>query len=154
MAKKIKKQEILPDPVFNNLMVSRFINCVMRKGKKTIAQRIVYGAFDRIKKQSGKEPLEIFGKALENVGPVVEVKPQRIGGATYQVPREVKEKRKESLAMRWIIGAAKSKKGKTMEEKLAQELILAANNEGEAVKRRISVHRMAQANRAFAYLAR
>jgi small subunit ribosomal protein S7 len=154
MAKKFKQREIPPDPVYNNVMVSKFINQVMRKGKKTKAQKIVYGAFEIIKNQTKKDPLEIFEKALENVGPVVEVRPQRIGGATYQIPREVKGKRRQSLAMRWIIEAARNKKGKPMEEKLAQELILAAKNEGDAVRKRINVHRMAEANRAFAYLAR
>ena len=154
MAKKFKQQEILPDPVYNNLMVSEFINQVMRKGKKTIARKIVYGAFDLIKSQTKKEPLEIFEKALGQTAPSVEVRPQRIGGATYQVPREVKGKRRQSLAMRWIIAAAKSKKGKPMNESLAQELISAAKNEGEAVRKKINVHRMAEANKAFAYLAR
>jgi small subunit ribosomal protein S7 len=154
MAKKFKQPEIQPDPLYNNVMVSKFINQVMREGKKTKAQKIVYGAFEIIKNQTKKDPLEIFEKALENVGPWVEVRPQRIGGATYQVPREVKGKRKISLAMRWIIEAARVKKGKPMKEKLAQELILAAKNEGEAVRKRINVHRMAEANRAFAYLAR
>jgi len=146
MAKKFKPQKILPDPIYNNLLVSRFINKVMRKGKKTKAQKIVYGAFDIIKNQTKKEPLEIFEKALKNVAPSVEVRPQRIGGATYQVPREVKGKRGQSLAMRWIIEAAEKKKGRPMREKLAQELILAAKNEGEAIKKKINVHRMAEAN--------
>ena len=154
MAKKFKQPPIQSDPVYNNTLVSKFINHVMEKGKKTKAQKIVYRAFEIIKNQTKKDPLEIFEKALENVGPQVEVRPQRIGGATYQIPREVKGKRRESLAMRWIIAAARNKKGKPMEEKLAQELILAAKNEGEAVRKRISVHRMAEANRAFAYLAR
>jgi len=152
--KKFKQQEILPDPVHNNLMVSEFINQVMRKGKKTTARKIVYEAFEIIKNQTKKEPLEIFEKALGQTAPSVEVRSQRIGGATYQVPREVKGKRRQSLAMRWIITAAKSKKGKPMNQSLAQELILAAKNEGEAVRKKINVHRMAEANRAFAYLAR
>ncbi len=154
MAKKFKSKEILPDPVYNNILVAKFINQVMRKGKKILARKIVYRAFEIIKKETKKDPVEIFEKALRNVGPSVEVRPQRIGGATYQVPREVREKRSQSLAMKWIIEAAKRKKGKPMEEKLAQELILAAKNEGEAVRKRINVHRMAEANRAFAYLAR
>lgn len=152
--KKFKQQPILPDPVYQNTIVSKFINQIMRKGKKTIAQKIVYRAFEIIKNQTKKEPLEIFEKALENVGPSVMVKPRRIGGATYQVPMEVKGKRGQSLAMRWIIGAAKSKKGKPMSQKLAQELILAAKNEGEAVRKKVNAYRMAEANRAFAYLAR
>jgi len=154
MAKKFKKHEIQPDPVYNNILVAKFINQVMREGKKTLARKIVYQAFERIKEQTKKEPLEIFKRALENVGPFFEVRPQRIGGATYQVPREVKEKRRLSLAMKWMIEVAKSKKGKPMQEKLAQEIILAAKNEGEAVRKRINAHRMAEANKAFAYLAR
>lgn len=154
MSKKFKRQKILPDPVYNNILVSRFINKVMRKGKKTKARKIVYRAFERVKEKTKKEPLEVFEAALKNVAPLVEVRPQRIGGATYQVPREVKGERGQSLAMRWLIEAAKSKKGKPMEEKLAQELILASRNEGEAVKKRINIHRMAEANRAFAFLAR
>ena len=154
MAKKFKEHPIAPDPLYNNVIVSKFINHVMRDGKKTIAQKIVYGAFEIIKKQTKKDPIEVFEKALENVGPLVEVRPQRIGGATYQVPREVKGKRRQSLAMRWIIEAAKSKKGKPMKEKLAQELILASQNEGDAVRKKINIHRMAEANKAFAYLAK
>ena len=154
MANKFKTKELLPDAKFESVMVAKLINTIMKDGKKSVARAITYQAFAQIEKDTKQEPLVVFEKAISEVSPRVEVRPQRVGGATYQVPREVKEKRKESLAMRWIIGAAKSKKGKTMEEKLAQELILAANNEGEAVKRRISVHRMAQANRAFAYLAR
>lgn len=154
MAKKFKQQNILPDPVYDNIMVAKFINQAMRKGKKTLARRLVYGAFEIIKKQTKKEPLEVFEMALKEVVPQMEVRPQRIGGATYQVPREVKEKRGISLAMRWVIAAAKAKKGKPMEERLAQELIAASKSEGEAVKRKINMHRMAAANRAFAYLAR
>ncbi|MDI6882998.1 MAG: 30S ribosomal protein S7 [Patescibacteria group bacterium] len=154
MAKKYKQQEIKPDPIYQNIIVAKFINQVMRKGKKTKARKIVYGAFERIKVQTKKEPLEIFEKALKTVSPQVEVRPRRIGGATYQVPVEVKGKRGQSLAMRWLIAAAKNKKGKPMEEKLAQELIQASNNEGEAVRKKINIHRMAEANRAFAYLAR
>ena len=154
MANKFKTKELLPDAKFESVMVAKLINTIMKDGKKSVARAITYQAFAQIEKDTKQEPLVVFEKAISEVSPRVEVRPQRVGGATYQEPREVKEKRKESLAMRWIIGAAKSKKGKTMEEKLAQELILAANNEGEAVKRRISVHRMAQANRAFAYLAR
>ena len=152
--KKFKQQPVLPDPLYNDIIVAKFINQVMRKGKKTKAQKIVYQAFDKIKEKTKKDPLEVFNDALNNAAPVVEVKPQRVGGATYQVPREVKGKRRESLAMRWLIAAARSKKGKPMAEKLAQELILAANGEGDAVRKKINVHRMAEANRAFAHLAR
>jgi len=116
MSKKFKQKEITPDSVYDSIMVSKFINQVMRKGKKTIARRIVYKAFEIIKKETGKEPLEVFEKALENAAPLVEVKARRIGGATYQVPKEVKGKRRLSLAMRWIVSAAKAKKGKSMEK--------------------------------------
>ncbi len=151
--KKFKKREITPDPVYENVLVAKFINQVMRKGKKALAQKIVYGAFEIIKEKTKKDPLEIFEKAIENAAPLLEVRPRRVGGATYQVPVEVKGDRRITLAMRWIIQAAKSKKGKPMKEKLAQELILAYQNEGDAVKRKENTHRMAEANRAFAHFA-
>ena len=151
--KKIKKHPVAPDPLYNNVTVAKFINQVMRKGKKTIARKIVYGAFDIIKEKTKKEPLEIFNLALENAAPLLEVKSRRIGGATYQVPVEVKGERRLTLAMRWIIMGAKLKKGKPMKEKLAQELIDAANNTGWAVKKKTDTHRMAEANRAFAHFA-
>ena len=154
MPKKYKGQEIIPDPVYNDILLSKFINHVMKKGKKFLARKIVYDALEIIKKQTKKDPLEIFQKALENSSPSVEVRPQRVGGATYQVPRTVAGKRRMSLAIRWIIEAAKKKKGKPMKEKLAQELISASKNEGDAVRRKINAHKMAAANRAFAYLAR
>ncbi len=154
MARKKKIKRILqPDTVYNNVMVAKLINQVMRKGKKTIARKIVYGAFDIIKEKTKKEPLEVFEKAIKNASPLLEIKPKRVGGATYQVPREVKGERMVTLAMRWIIQAAKSKKGKPMKEKLAEELILASNNEGSAVKKKEDTHRMAEANRAFAHFA-
>lgn len=152
MSKK-KLKEISPDPVYNNVIVAKFINQVMRKGKKTIARKIVYQAFDIIKEKTKKEPLEIFEKALQNAAPLLEVRPRRVGGATYQVPVEVKGSRRMALAMRWIIQAAKSKKGKPMKEKLAEELIEASNNTGVAVKKKRDTHRMAEANRAFAHFA-
>jgi small subunit ribosomal protein S7 len=151
--KKIKKQVISPDSVYQNTIVSKFINQVMRQGKKTIARKIVYGAFDILKEKTKKEPLEVFNQAIENASPLLEVKPKRIGGATYQVPKEVKGDRKITLAIRWIIQAAKSKKGKPMKEKLAEELMNAANNTGWAVKKRTDTHRMAEANRAFAHFS-
>ncbi|XOB41582.1 MAG: 30S ribosomal protein S7 [Candidatus Nealsonbacteria bacterium] len=151
--KKKIKQEISPDPVYNNVIVAKFINQVMRRGKKTIARKIVYRAFDIIKTKTKKEPLEVFDLAFKNASPLLEVKPKRVGGATYQVPREVKGERRLTLAMRWIIQAAKSKKGKPMREKLAEELIAAANNTGAAVKKKENTHRMAEANRAFAHFA-
>lgn len=154
MAKKFKEQEILPDLVYNDVLVSKFINQVMRKGKTALARKIVYGAFDIIKNQTKKDSLEVFNQALKNSAPLLEVRPQRIGGATYQVPREVKGKRRLSLAMRWIIEAARARKGKPMAQSLAQELIQASQEKGEAVRKKINVHRMAEANKAFAYLAR
>ena len=151
--KKKTRHQIPPDPVYNNVTVARFINQVMKQGKKTIARKIVYKSLDIIKEKTKKDPLEVFEQALANAAPSLEVKPKRIGGATYQVPREVKRERRLTLAMRWIIQAAKLKKGKSMKEKLAEELIGAANNQGFAVKKKEDTHRMAEANRAFAHFA-
>ncbi len=153
----MKKKDIriiLPDPLYNNVLVAQFINQVMRKGKKSLARKIIYNSFDVIKEKTKKEPLEIFDLAIKNVSPVLEIKPMRIGGATYQVPREVRGERKITLALRWIIKAAKSKKGRPMSEKLAEELIAASNNEGAAIRKRQDTHRMAEANKAFAHFAR
>lgn len=151
--KKREKRNIIPDPTYNSVTVAKFINQVMKKGKKTIARKIVYGAFDIIKEKNKREPMEIFDLALKNAGPILEVKPKRIGGATYQVPREVRGERKLALAFRWIIQAAKSKKGRPMKEKLAEELMNASNNTGVAIKKKEDTHRMAKANRAFARFA-
>jgi len=151
--KKKTKRAISTDPIYNSITVSKFVNQVMRKGKKTIAKKIVYGVFDIVKEKTKKEPLEIFELALKNASPLLEVRPKRIGGATYQVPVEVKGERKLTLAMRWIIEAARSKKGKPMKEKLAEELISAANDTGAAIKKKEDTHRMAEANRAFAHFA-
>ena len=134
--------------------MEKFINQVMRKGKKTIARKIVYGALDIVKTQSKKDPLEIFQKALENTSPLLQVRSKRVGGATYQVPIEVKPKKRVSLAMKWILAAARAKKGKPMKVKLAEELLAAYKNEGAAVKKKEDTHRMAEANRAFAHFAR
>lgn len=155
MAKEKKKKwvRVQPDPLYENVQVSKFINQIMRKGKKELARRILYSAFNIIKKESKKDPLEVFSLALENVGPLVEVRPRRVGGATYQIPIRVRPERKESLAMRWIVETAKSKKGKSMREKLAEELVQAAENKGDAVKRKRDMHKMAEANRAFAHFA-
>lgn len=150
---KRRKVNILPDPVYENIIVAKFINQIMKKGKKTIAEKIVYGAFEEIKNKTKKDPLEIFDAAMKNAAPLLEVKSKRIGGATYQVPVPVEKDRKLALAMRWIIEAAKSKKGKPMKEKLAEELVAAAQNTGNAIKKRENVHRMAEANRAFAHFA-
>lgn len=153
MAKKIKKKIIAPDSVYNSVTVAKFINCVMKRGKKTIAKKIVYGAFDILKEKTKKEPLEVFESAIKNASPLLEVKPKRIGGATYQVPREVKGDRKLTLAIRWILQASQSKKGQPFKEKLAEEIINAANNTGFAVRKKDDTHRMAEANRAFAHFA-
>ncbi|MDD5738421.1 MAG: 30S ribosomal protein S7 [Candidatus Pacebacteria bacterium] len=151
---KFKTKEILPDASYDSVIVSKFINTIMDQGKKSIARKIVYGAFDIVKEQTKQEPMDIFEKALEEAAPRVEVRPQRVGGATYQVPREVKDKRALSLAMRWLISSARKKKGKDMASRLAEELMQASKGEGESVKKKINVHKMAEANKAFAYLAR
>jgi small subunit ribosomal protein S7 len=150
---KFKKKVIMPDSIYNDIMVAKFINQVMTNGKKTIAQKIVYGAFDLIKNQTKKNPLEVFRLAIQNVSPVLEVKPKRVGGATYQVPMEVKGNRKLSLAMKWMINSAKDKKGKAMKFKLADELIEASENKGNSVRKKENAHKMAEANRAFAHFA-
>jgi len=148
-----ENRHIQPDPLYNNLVVGKFINHVMKGGKKTVARTIVYGAFNIIKEKTSKNPLEIFSQALANAKPLLEIKPRRIGGATYQVPRPVPQERGEALAIRWILEASRSKKGKPMREKLAQELMDAAGNTGSAIKKKENVHRMAEANRAFAHFA-
>jgi len=151
--KKTVKRPINPDPLYNSVLIEKFINHVMRKGKKSKARKIVYRAFEIIKEKTKKDPLEIFDLALRNVGPIMEVRSRRIGGANYQVPVEVRPERRTSLAMRWIIEAARSKKGKPMYEKLAQELLEASQNTGVAVKKKENIHRMAEANKAFAHFA-
>ncbi len=151
--KKKTKREISPDPIYDNVTVAKFVNQIMRKGKKTIARKILYGAFKIIKEKTKKEPIEVFDLALQNASPLLEVKPKRIGGATYQVPREVRGDRRLTLAMRWIIKGARSGKGKPMREKLAEELIEAAENKGVAIKKKEDTHRMAEANRAFAHFS-
>lgn len=154
MRKNITRHPINPDPVYNSIDISKFINRVMRKGKKTIARKIVYGVLDIIKERTKKEdPLEVFDNAIRNASPLLEIKAKRVGGATYQVPVEVKGERKFNLAIRWIIEGAKSKKGKPMREKLADEIIDASNNTGYAVRKRENTHKMAEANRAFAHFA-
>ncbi len=155
MRRKVKNRNIVgPDGKYNSVKVGKFINYVMIGGKKSIAQDIVYGAFDVIKeKMKVEDPLEIFNQALNNAGPLTEVRSRRIGGANYQVPREVREERRFMLALRWILEAANNKKGKAMRLKLADELMAAANNEGSAVKKKEDTHRMAEANKAFAHFA-
>lgn|SRR5690606_24761716 len=147
----VEKRKILPDPKFNDRLLAKFINNVMRDGKKSVAERIVYGAFGVIEARTGEEPLRVFKKALDNVKPVLEVKSRRVGGATYQVPVEVRPERRVSLAMRWLIQHARLRGEKTMVEKLAGELLDAANNRGGAVKKREDTHKMAEANKAFAH---
>jgi small subunit ribosomal protein S7 len=148
---KVERRPIPPDPRYGSELVQRFINKVMRRGKKSLAERIVYTALDLVAQRTGQSPLEIFQRAVQNAMPILEVKPRRVGGATYQVPVQVEPHRRVSLAMRWLIESAKSRAGKTMAEKLAAELIDAANNTGATIKRRDDVHRMAEANRAFAH---
>jgi len=149
--KKKAKRNINLDPIYSSVTVTKLINYVMKQGKKDKARKIVYGSFDIIKNKTQKEPLEVFEQALGNASPFLEVKSKRIGGATYQVPREVRGERKLTLALRWLLQGARSRKGKTMKEKLAEELIDAANNQGWAIKKRDDTHRMAEANRAFAH---
>lgn len=148
------KEFLKPDPKFGNLMLSRFINQIMRMGKKSVAQRIVYDALDIVSEKTKDDPLTVFDAAMRNVSPVLEVKGKRIGGANYQIAQEVRGDRKEALAMRWIKEAATSRAGKSMAEKLANEFMDAANKEGGAMKKRADVHRMAEANRAFSHFAR
>lgn len=145
------EREIAPDPVYNSEALSKFINRIMLRGKKSTAQRIVYGAFDIMGQRTGKNPLDVFEQAIQNAGPVVEVKPRRVGGATYQVPVEVSAQRRQALAHRWLIANARKRSGKTMSQKLAGELLDAANNTGATIKKREDTHKMAEANRAFAH---
>jgi small subunit ribosomal protein S7 len=148
---KAEPRVVPPDVRYNSVKVNRFIRQVMRRGKMSTAVSIVYGAFDLMQERSQKDPLEVFEQALRNVGPQIEVKPRRVGGATYQVPVEVEPDRRDSLAVRWILAASRSRGGKSMTERLAGELLDAANNTGTAVKKREEVHKMAEANRAFAH---
>ena len=160
--KRNTKREINPDPIYNSPLVAKFINYIMVDGKTSVAQKVVYGAFDIIAKEMAKkkdakdeekDPLEVFDKAIKNVSPMVEIKGRRIGGANYQVPVEVKGERKIALSFRWIIGAAKSRKGQPMAQKVAFEIMEAASNTGSAIKKKQDTHRMAEANKAFARFA-
>ena len=146
-----EKRKVLPDPKYKDLVVAKFMNHIMKDGKKSVAEKIVYGAFDSIDQKTKTDPIEIFKKALEEVGPVVEVKSRRVGGSYYQVPIEVNSKRKISLAMKWIIEAASKRNEKSMKEKLASEITDALDNKGSAVKKREDTHKMAEANKAFAH---
>ncbi len=147
----VDKRELLPDPVYNSRLVTKFINNVTRQGKKTTAERIFYGALKLIEERAGDDPLKIFKRAVENTAPQVEVKSRRVGGSTYQVPVEVSTDRQQSLAIRWLISFAQGRHEKTMTEKLAGEFLDAANNRGGAIKKREDTHRMADANKAFAH---
>lgn len=147
----ISKRDVLPDPIYNSKVVTRTINSIMLDGRKGTAQTILYSAFDRVKEATGQDPLEVFNKALENIMPVLEVKSRRIGGQNYQVPIEVRPERKQTLGLRWLIKYARLRNDKTMEEKLAKEIMDAANGLGGACKKREETHRMAEANRAFAH---
>ena len=147
----IAKRDVLPDPIYNSKVVTRTINSIMLDGKKGTAQTILYNAFDRVKEATGQDPLEVFNKALENIMPVLEVKSRRIGGQNYQVPVEVRPERKQTLGLRWLVKYARLRNDKTMEEKLAKEIMDAANGLGGACKKREDTHKMAEANRAFAH---
>jgi len=142
---------VLPDPVYHSVVLTKFINQIMLDGKKGVAENIVYGAFDIIKEKTGQDPMEVFNTAMKNVMPMLEVKARRVGGANYQVPVEVRADRKQALAIRWLVGFARKRSGYSMQEKLAGELMDAANNTGAAVKKREDTHRMAEANKAFAH---
>ena len=154
MRRPVKNRNIVgPDLKYSSTKVEKFINYIMKWGQKSTARRVVYQAFDEIKEKTKREPLEVFEEALRNVGPAMEVRSRRVGGANYQVPREVRPERKMALSYRWIIDAARARKGMPMQKRLAEELIAAANNEGSAVKKREDTHKMAEANKAFAHFA-
>lgn len=147
----IPKREVMADPIYNDVVVTKLINNVMLDGKKGTAQRIVYGAFERIAEQTGEEALEVFYKALNNIMPLLEVKARRVGGATYQVPLEVRPERRQTLGLRWLVNFSRNRGEKTMQERLAKEILDASNSTGASVKRKEEMHRMAEANKAFAH---
>ncbi len=147
----VSKREVLPDPLYNSKVVTKLINNIMLDGKKGVAQKIVYGAFNRVAEKTGKEAMEVFETALNNIMPALEVKARRVGGATYQVPMEVRPERRQTLGLRWLTTYSRNRSEKTMEERLANEIMDAANNSGSAVKKREDTHKMAEANRAFAH---
>ncbi len=149
--REVPKRRILPDPKYGDLQVAKFMNCMMYQGKKAVAEGIVYGAFDTILGRTKEDPLGVFRRALDNTKPLVEVKSRRVGGSTYQVPVEVRTERQVALAIRWLIEHSRKRAGKSMDEKLANELIEASHNRGGAIKKREDVHRMAEANKAFAH---
>ena len=147
----VPKREVLPDPMYRSVLVTKLINSIMLDGKKGVAQKVVYGAFDIVKEQTDKDPLEVFNAAMENVMPSLEVKARRVGGATYQVPMEVRPERRQTLALRWLTAYSRKRSERTMKERLAGELMNAANNLGSAVKKREEMHKNAEANKAFAH---
>lgn len=148
-----RKREIAPDPKFGSVVITKFVNQLMRRGKKTVAQRVLYDAFDRVSEKTKQDPLQIFDLAMKNVSPVLETKPRRIGGANYQIAIEVRSERRQTLAMRWILEAARAKKGAPMADKLADEFLAASKKEGAAMKKREDIQRMAESNRAFSHFA-
>ncbi len=149
--REIPKRDVIPDPKHNNKLVSKFINCIMRDGKKSVAESIIYGAFTVIEDKTREDPVKVFEKAINNVRPMIEVKSRRVGGSTYQVPTEIRPSRRTALGIRWIIGYARARSEKGMAQKLAGELLDAANERGASIKKREDTHRMAEANKAFAH---
>jgi len=149
--REVSRREILPDPKYKNTLVAKFINKIMERGKKSVAERILYRAMEIIQERTKEDPLKVFEKSVNNVKPVIEVKSRRVGGATYQVPTEIRPERRTALAIRWLLSYAQERSEKSMEEKLAAELMDAANNRGGAIKKREDVHKMAEANKAFAH---
>ena len=147
----VPKREVLPDPMYRSVLVTKLINSIMLDGKKGVAQKVVYGAFDIVKEQTGKDPIEVFTTAMENIMPSLEVKARRVGGATYQVPMEVRPERRQTLGLRWLTAYSRKRSERTMKERLAGELMDAANNLGSAVKKREETHKMAESNKAFAH---
>ena len=147
----VPKREVLPDPLYHSVLVTKLVNSIMLDGKKGVAQKVVYGAFDIIKEKTGKEPLEVFQTAIENIMPSLETKSRRVGGSTYQVPMEVRPERRQTLGLRWLTNYSRGRGEKTMKERLAGEIMDAANNTGSAVKKREDTHKMAEANKAFAH---
>ena len=150
--RRAEKRDVLPDAIYNSKVVTKLINTIMLDGKKGTAEKILYGAFDRIKEQTGSEPMDVYNKAMENIKPALEVKSRRVGGSNVQVPIEESDERAQTLALRWLVNYARNGRGKTMEEKLANEIMDAANGVGGAVKKREDTHRMAEANKAFAHM--
>ena len=147
----VPKREVLPDPLYNSVLVTKLVNSIMLDGKKGVAQKVVYGAFDIVKEKTGNDPLEVFTTAMENIMPSLEVKARRVGGATYQVPMDVRPARRQTLGLRWLTSYSRSRSERTMAERLAAEIMDAANNTGSAVKKREDTHKMAESNKAFAH---